>query len=121
MTVDELLFLMEADSMEAGIGRLQAYGLPVVFVTDGEHGTQAVFKDERIHVPDVPVKPVDTTGAGDAFMAGIIRHVHLNGMPENRQQLIACAGFGNKLGALCATRAGAITAMPRSEDMEEWE
>ncbi|MBU9673225.1 carbohydrate kinase [Planococcus sp. CP5-4] len=121
LTVEELLFLMEADSMEAGIERLKAYGLPVVFVTDGEHGTNAVFKDETIHVPVVPVQPVDTTGAGDAFMAGIIRHVHLSGMPQNQQELIACAGFGNKLGALCATRAGAITAMPRSEDMEDWE
>ncbi|MFP3324360.1 carbohydrate kinase [Planococcus sp. SIMBA_160] len=121
LTVEELLFLMEADSLEAGIESLKKYRLPVVFVTDGEHGTHAVFQEETIHVPVVPVQPVDTTGAGDAFMAGIIRHVHLNGMPKNQQQLVACAGFGNKLGALCATRAGAITAMPRSEDMEDWE
>ncbi len=121
LTVEELLFLMEADSLEAGIESLKNYRLPVVFVTDGEHGTHAVFQEETIHVPVVPVQPVDTTGAGDAFMAGIIRHVHLNGMPKNQQQLVACAGFGNKLGALCATRAGAITAMPRSEDMEDWE
>ncbi len=121
LTVEELLFLMEADSLEAGIENLKKYRLPVVFVTDGEHGTHAVFQEETIHVPVVPVQPVDTTGAGDAFMAGIIRHVHLNGMPKNQQQLVACAGFGNKLGALCATRAGAITAMPRSEDMEDWE
>lgn len=121
LTVEELLFLMEADSLEAGIESLKKYRLPVVFVTDGENGTHAVFQEETIHVPVVPVQPVDTTGAGDAFMAGIIRHVHLNGMPKNQQQLVACAGFGNKLGALCATRAGAITAMPRSEDMEDWE
>ena len=119
LTVDELLFLMEADSMEAGIERLKDYRLPVVFVTDGEHGTHAVFQDETIHVPVVPVQPVDTTGAGDAFMAGIIRHVHLNGMPKTQQQLVACADFGNKLGALCATRAGAITAMPKREDIVE--
>ncbi|QMT17111.1 carbohydrate kinase [Planococcus maritimus] len=120
LTVEELLFLMEADSLEAGIERLKEYRIPVVFVTDGEHGTHAVFQDETIHVPVVPVKPVDTTGAGDAFMAGIIRHVHLNGMPKNQQELVACADFGNKLGALCATRAGAITAMPKREDIEEW-
>lgn len=120
LTVEELLFLMEADSLEAGIERLKEYRIPVVFVTDGEHGTHAVFQDDTIHVPVVPVKPVDTTGAGDAFMAGIIRHVHLNGMPKNQQELVACADFGNKLGALCATRAGAITAMPKREDIEEW-
>lgn len=120
LTVDELLFLMEATTLEEGIERLSEYALPMVFVTDGEHGTHAVFEGETIHVPVVPVAPVDTTGAGDAFMAGIIRHIHLNGMPKTNEQLIECAAFGNRLGALCATRAGAITAMPRMEDVEDW-
>ena len=27
------------------------------------------------------VSTVDTTGAGDAFMAGVLRYVHFNGLP----------------------------------------
>lgn len=121
LTVEELLFLMEATTLAEGIDKLNDYQLPLVFVTDGEHGTHAVFKEQTIHVPVVPVKPVDTTGAGDAFMAGIIRYIHLNGMPKTDKELVECAAFGNRLGALCATRAGAITAMPRMEDVEDWQ
>ena len=34
------------------------------------------------HVGVEPIVPVDTTGAGDAFVAGILRQIHLKGQPE---------------------------------------
>lgn len=119
LTTAELAFLMETESLEDGIARLSHFAIPLVFVTDGENGTHAVFQNNVLHVPVIPVKPVDTTGAGDAFMAGVIRHIYLRGLPENRQEVIECADFGNKLGALCATKAGALTAMPRLDEMEK--
>ncbi|MGB6406418.1 MAG: carbohydrate kinase [Planococcus donghaensis] len=119
LTTEELAFLMKTDSLEEGIERLSGNAIPLVFVTDGENGTYAVFQDQTIHVPVIPVQPVDTTGAGDAFMAGIIRHVYLNGFPTTQQEVIECADFGNRMGALCATKAGALTAMPRIEEMTD--
>lgn len=119
LTTEELAFLMKTDSLEEGIERLSGNAIPLVFVTDGENGTYAVFQDQTIHVPVIPVQPVDTTGAGDAFMAGIIRHVYLNGFPKTQQEVIECADFGNRMGALCATKAGALTAMPRIEEMKD--
>lgn len=119
LTTAELAFLMETESLEDGIARLTHFGLPLVFVTDGENGTHAVFQNDTFHVPVIPVQPVDTTGAGDAFMAGVIRHVHLFGLPESQQEVVDCTDFGNKLGALCATKAGALTAMPRLDEMEK--
>ena len=71
------------------------------------------------HVGVEPVEPVDTTGAGDAFIAGILRQIHLKGQPVNREQWIDYISFGNKLGALCATKPGALSAMPRLEEIEE--
>lgn len=119
VTTDELSFLMETETMEEGIARLAEFAIPLVFLTDGENGTYALFKGEVFHVPVIPVQPVDTTGAGDAFVAGTIRHIHLNGMPKTRQEVIECASFANKLGALCATKAGALTAMPRLEELDQ--
>ncbi|MGI2328006.1 carbohydrate kinase family protein [Planococcus sp. YIM B11945] len=118
VTTDELSFLMETESMEDGINRLSKFNIPLVFLTDGENGTHALFEGEAFHVPVIPVKPVDTTGAGDAFVAGTIRYIHLNGMPKTKQQVIECASFSNKLGALCATKPGALTAMPRLEELD---
>lgn len=119
LTTAELAFLMETESLEEGIARLSHFNIPLVFVTDGENGTHAVFQNQLHHVPVVPVQPVDTTGAGDAFMAGVIRHVHLHGLPKTLQEVVECAAFANKLGALCATKAGALTAMPRLNDMTQ--
>ncbi len=117
LTTAELAFLMETESLAEGITRFSQFNIPLVFVTDGENGTHAVYQNETHHVPVIPVQPVDTTGAGDAFMAGVIRHIYLKGLPETQRDVLDCVSFGNKLGALCATKAGALTAMPRLDDM----
>lgn len=118
LTTDELAFLMETELLREGIERLAQFGVPLVFLTEGEKGTFALFEGGRFHIPVIPVQPVDTTGAGDAFVAGTLRHIHVNGFPKTRQEVIECAVFGNKLGALCATKAGALTAMPRIEEVK---
>lgn len=115
---EEAIFLMETATWEEGVDRLSEFQIPLVFVTDGENGTYAVFEGEILHIPVVPVKPVDTTGAGDAFMAGILRHIHLNGLPVTREEVMECAHFGNKLGAICTTKPGALTALPRLEELD---
>ncbi|AQQ55169.1 fructokinase [Planococcus lenghuensis] len=118
MTVEELAFLTETESIDEGLRRLAGFKIPLLFITDGENGTRAVSGSESIHVPVVPVPPVDTTGAGDAFVAGVLRHIHLYGLPGTREEIIRCAAFGNKLGALCTTKRGALTAMPRLEEAQ---
>jgi ribokinase len=50
-----------------------AGGLPAraVVVTLGAHGALVVEDGRSSHVPAVPVQPVDTTAAGDAFCGGL--------------------------------------------------
>nr|WP_241536075.1 carbohydrate kinase [Indiicoccus explosivorum] len=117
MTTDELAFLTETDSFDEGIDRLAGLGIPLLLITDGPNGTCAVSGGKIVHVPVVPVQPVDTTGAGDAFVAGVLRHVHLFGLPETEEEVLRCAALGNKLGALCTTKKGALTAMPHLEEI----
>jgi len=44
-------------------------------VTDGANGAWIATRSVVIHVPAVPTKPVDTTGAGDAFAAGFLHSI----------------------------------------------
>ncbi len=119
LTDEELFFLTETQTLETGISKLASYQIPVVLITVGEIGTYAVIDGVCTHVGVEPVEPVDTTGAGDAFVAGILRQIQLKGQPETRDEWIDYISFGNKLGALCATKPGALSAMPRLEDIEE--
>ena len=41
-------------------------------VTDGVRGAKVYTQDDVQHVPAVPAEVVDTTGAGDAYAAGLI-------------------------------------------------
>jgi fructokinase len=119
LTEEELFFLTETDTLEDGITKLIPYQIPVILVTAGELGTFAVIDGSITHVGVEPIIAVDTTGAGDAFIAGILRQIHLKGQPETRNEWIDYISFGNKLGALCATKSGALSAMPRLEEIDE--
>ena len=82
LTEEELFFLTETKHLKTGIAKLVPYQIPVVLITVGELGTFAVIDGIMTHVGVEPVVPVDTTGAGDAFVAGILRQIHLKGQPE---------------------------------------
>lgn len=120
LTEEELAFLTETDTLEAGIAKLASYQVPVVLITAGEQGTFAVMDEVLTHVSVEPVVPVDTTGAGDAFIAGILRQIQLKGQPGSHAEWLDYIAFGNKLGALCATKPGALSAMPRLEEIQEY-
>ena len=68
----------------------------------------------NIIVPPVPgVHAVDTTGAGDAFMAGFIFGI-ARGYP-----LEQCVQFGNITGAACVQAAGCLTNFVTEEQLLE--
>lgn len=46
-----------------------------LFVTYGEKGSSVTYKGETIFVPSVPVNVIDSTGAGDAFYARILKEI----------------------------------------------
>lgn len=119
LTDDELFFLTETSTIEEGISKLDSLLVPIVLITVGANGAYAILNGEVTHVPVEKVEAVDTTGAGDAFMAGVLRYVHFNGLPTTTEELFACVSFGNKLGAMAATKAGALTALPHYEDIKD--
>jgi len=89
-------------------------GAREVAVKDGAAGCLATDGKETLHVAAVDgVRPVDTTGAGDAFNAGYIA-ARLEG-----RDIAAAAALGHKVAARVAETPGAI--LPRAEwDAADW-
>lgn len=61
------------------------------------------------------VRAVDSTAAGDSFMAGLI-----TGIAEGKD-LEEAIDLGMKCGAICVTRIGASNSLPKKEDLENFE
>ncbi|MER5521665.1 PfkB family carbohydrate kinase [Streptomyces sp. NPDC002763] len=59
--------------------RWLASGAGLVLITFGSRGAWAVGHDASVHVPVPAVEVVDTVGAGDAFTAGVLAHLHHTG------------------------------------------
>ena len=53
---------------------LIARGIRTVIVTLGKRGSMLVTADRHQHIPGFPVKAVDTTGAGDAFIGSFAHY-----------------------------------------------
>lgn len=107
---EELFFLTETKTVDDGLEKLAQWKIPFVFITMGKNGAYAVHKDRKIFVPGIEVKAIDTTGAGDAFMAAILYRFHDNGFPANSEQLAEYTQYANQAGAIATTKIGSLTA-----------
>lgn len=85
-----------------------------VIVTLGEQGALIVTKDTETLSPAFRVKVADTTGAGDAFSAGLAV-----ALAEGRETAEAVR-FANAASALCVTRPGAAQSMPTRAALDEF-
>ena len=85
----------------------------LVLITLGKDGSEWRYEGKRGKVPTITVKPVDTTGAGDAFFAGALSILNNNvGKPLTEEILNESLRFGNIAGALNTTGRGAIDHLP---------
>jgi sugar/nucleoside kinase (ribokinase family) len=85
----------------------------LVLITLGKNGSEWRYRGRKNRVPAITVKPVDTTGAGDAFFAGALSIIDKNvGNPVTEDLLNESLRFGNVAGALNTTGRGAIDNLP---------
>ena len=91
-----------------------------VLVTAGEQGCAYSLLGNQGQLPAFSVDTEDTTGAGDAFLAGFIHQLCDRGTdclsdPKLAREVVTYAGA---VGALTTTRAGAIAAQPSAKEVE---
>ena len=118
---DELQFLTGSDDVDNAVSTLWHENLKLLVVTLGKQGSQYFTPAFSGFVSGFQVKAIDTTGAGDGFVAGLISGL-LNS-PQAWQvedQLVAICRRANAVGALTTTQLGAIPALPTSKQIEEF-
>lgn len=102
----------DADPREC-CAELAARGVASGAVTAGADGVHLFDGDTVTYVPAFDVDIVDTTGAGDAFTAGLIHAwVVGDGTPE------AAGEFAAAVAALNCTATGAHTSSPSLQDVD---
>lgn len=117
----DIVKFSEDEAGAFGKAYLETLSDKLVCVTLGGAGSEWRRDGRRGRVPSVKVHPVDTTGAGDAFYAGVLSR--LDGA-ENKNWtddfLTEALFFGNICGALNTLGKGAIDALPTLAQAEEY-
>ena len=76
---------------------------PIFWLINGVQGTTEVLKSLKI---------IDTTGAGDAFLAGLISQLLSFDYPSNESEIQNCVKFASICGLLTCLGEGAIEQQP---------
>jgi len=97
--------------IEAAARTLQARGVGEVVVTLGERGVVRVMPDGIETQPARNISARDTTGAGDAFNAGLVTGLSAGFSMTEATEL------GVRAGAFCVTRLGVIDGLPTREQL----
>ena len=118
---EELDFLTgERDDPLSGAARIWHDAASLLVVTDGAAGCSWFTRDATGHLPGFPVTPRDTTGAGDAFVAGLLSGLLDTDLRLEPVSLTQSLRRANAAGALTVTRHGAIPAIPTRSELDQF-
>jgi fructokinase len=111
---EEALLLTGAHSLQKAADALRASTEAVFAITLGAEGTLLDTPRGRETVPSIPVQPVDTTGAGDAFVGALLYQLQnlgskgIHGMGEEEWREVVRRA--NRAGARTCEHMGAMEA-----------
>lgn len=106
---------------ERAAARLVELGVGIACVTLGPRGALVRRGNDVLRLPAERVEAVDTTGAGDAFVAGLLSVLAGRGDPAAlpRSELERAAGFACRVAARVVTRFGAVAGLPRRGEISD--
>jgi fructokinase len=112
---DEALFCTGERDPERAAGRLVELGVGIACVTLGRDGALVRRGPDLLRVPAEEVPVVDTTGAGDGFLAGLLAALARAGPPAGlpKEELERAVRFANRVAARVVGRLGAVAGLPR--------
>lgn len=118
LSLEEAEWLFDTSDAGTIVHRLD--NLEGVLVTDGGKGCGYCLSDNQGRLPAFPVQVIDTTGAGDSFVAGFLHQLCQKGVralsdADTAQSMLI---YASAVGALTTTKAGAIAAQPTAAEVK---
>jgi fructokinase len=119
----ELSLITNSKNIKSGMQLLQEqYGIKLIFTTLGADGCEWYYNGYCGKMPSYDVKTIDTTGAGDSFIAAILYKISClnNGLESLCQnELTEIARFASAASSLTTTISGAIPSLPAFNQVED--
>lgn len=117
---DEIKFLTGCKNIEEGINKLARFGIKLVLVTLGKDGVLFNFGGIVDKVSGFATQVVDTTGAGDSFVAGILYSLSSceKGFKNiNIEDIRYFCKIANVCGSYAVSKKGAMSALPTLDEV----
>ncbi|MCL4126012.1 UNVERIFIED_CONTAM: hypothetical protein GTU68_033850 [Idotea baltica] len=120
-SLEEAQLLSGKSNTEDACAYFHEMGVPLIVVTLGGKGTYVSTENLKKTVDSIKVEPVDTTGAGDAFIGCLLRQISSLSDPKSiiteTDVLENMIKIANKAGAITTTNFGAIPSLPSAEQI----
>mgnify|MGYP000841217795 FL=1 len=94
------------------------YEIALLLVTKGAEGVVVCYRGQVHHFAGMSVNCVDSTGAGDAFVAGLLTGLSSTGLSTDEREMRRIIDLAQRCGALAVTAKGAMTALPCRQELE---
>lgn len=94
------------------------YEIAMLLVTKGAEGVVVCYRGQVHHFAGMSVNCVDSTGAGDAFVAGLLTGLSSTGLSPDEREMRRIIDLAQRCGALAVTAKGAMTALPCRQELE---
>ncbi len=111
---EEALLITGAPTLEAATRLLLERTRAIFAITLGKEGTLLGMNRQTLIIPSIPVQPVDTTGAGDAFVGAVLfqlsESLAAGGWPADEESWTRMVSNANKAGARTCEFMGAMEA-----------
>ncbi|MBQ8488647.1 MAG: carbohydrate kinase [Pseudobutyrivibrio sp.] len=118
---DEVTFFTgESDVLEGAKCIKEKYGIKLVCATLGREGSYALYDDMVVKCdPFLNENTIETTGAGDTFMASVLNSVLKVGIDNyDEQSLMDMLTWANAAASIITTRRGALKVMPTVDEIK---
>jgi fructokinase len=122
VSADELEFLTGTSDPVDACRVLREHGPVVAVVTLGGGGCYFQSETSAGYVPGIAVEAVDSLGAGDAFMGGLLACLSDHPGPSmlaDQGAMLRALRFANAVGAITTTCYGAMSALPTRAQVED--